>query len=102
MTYYETLGIDEDATQEQIKTAYRTLVKKYHPDVNDAPNAAAFFRLIQEAYETLGNPALREEYDRSLSGSPSAKVGTESPQNSQCDETPDTYTYTVFIWQLVY
>lgn len=96
MTYYETLGIDENATQEQIKTAYRTLVKKYHPDVNDAPNAAAFFRLIQEAYETLGNPALREEYNRSLLGAPSANVETESPQNSQRDEAPDTYNYTVY------
>lgn len=63
MNYYEILGVDEKATQEQIKTSYRTLVKKYHPDVNDAPNASAFFRLIQKAYETLGNPTNREKYD---------------------------------------
>lgn len=42
---------------------YRTLAKKYHPDVNDAPNTNAFFRLIQEVYETLSNPPKREEYD---------------------------------------
>ena len=63
MNYYEILGVDEKATQEQIKTSYRTLVKKYHPDVNDASNASAFFRLIQKAYETLGNPTNREKYD---------------------------------------
>lgn len=63
MTYYEVLGIEEDATQEQIKAAYRNLAKKYHPDVNDAQNATAFFRLIQEAYETLSDPAKKAEYD---------------------------------------
>lgn len=63
MTYYEILGIEKNATQEQIKKAYRTLAKKYHPDVNDAPNASAFFRLIQEAYETLSNNQRRNEYD---------------------------------------
>ncbi|MCY1712844.1 DnaJ domain-containing protein [Caproiciproducens galactitolivorans] len=63
VNYYEVLGLDEHATQEQIKTAYRTLVKKYHPDVNNASNAATFFRMIQEAYETLSDPQKREEYD---------------------------------------
>lgn len=53
MTDYEILGINEDATKDEIKTAYRTLAKKYHPDVNDAPNAAAFFRLIENSYQEL-------------------------------------------------
>lgn len=63
MTNYEILGIEKDATQEQIKIAYHTLAKKYHPDVNDASNAAALFRLIKEAYETLSDPQKRAEYD---------------------------------------
>lgn len=57
MTPYEILGVRENASQQEIKAAYRTLAKIYHPDVNAAPNAAAFFRLVQEAYETLSAPA---------------------------------------------
>ncbi len=63
MTYYEILGIEENATPEQIKFAYRSLAKKYHPDVNDASNANVFFRLIQEAYEILSDGQSRSEYD---------------------------------------
>lgn len=53
MTNYEILGIPETATIDEIKAAYRANVKKYHPDVNDAPNAAAMFRLVEQAYQEL-------------------------------------------------
>lgn len=66
MNYYEILGLSNNATNDEIKTAYRTLCKKYHPDVNDAANAAAFFRLIQEAYDTLSKENSRLTYDNSL------------------------------------
>ncbi|HQY99273.1 MAG TPA: DnaJ domain-containing protein, partial [Propionicimonas sp.] len=51
--YYEVLGVPRDATNEQIKKAYRRLAMKYHPDVADAPDAAEKFKEIGEAYEVL-------------------------------------------------
>lgn len=61
--YYEILGLQKTAGREEIKQAYRTLSKKYHPDVNDANNASAMFRLVGEAYQTLYNDDKRKEYD---------------------------------------
>lgn len=66
MSYYEILGINEDATQEEVKKSYKSLVMKYHPDVNNAQNAAQFFRLITEAYQELKDPEKREKYDSVL------------------------------------
>lgn len=63
-TYYEILGVGQMASQEEIKSAYRALSKKYHPDLNDASNANAMFRLICEAYETLSSPERRQQYDQ--------------------------------------
>ncbi len=63
--YYEILGIDRNATDEDIKKAYRKLAKKYHPDLNPGDKAAeAKFKEINEAYEVLSDPKKREQYDR--------------------------------------
>lgn len=51
--YYEVLGLDEDATLNEIKTAYRKLAKKYHPDLNSGPKAEEQFKEINEAYFKL-------------------------------------------------
>ncbi|MVB10125.1 Chaperone protein DnaJ [Caprobacter fermentans] len=93
MDYYEILGIDENATQEQIKASYRALAKKYHPDVNDAPNAAAFFRLIQEAYETLNDTSKRKEYDESNKNFNTTNVEcSDSAEDEAFDEnSEDSY-----------
>ncbi len=62
--YYEVLGVPRDATQEQIKKAYRRLAMKYHPDVADTPDAAEKFKQIGEAYEVLHDANKRSMYDR--------------------------------------
>ena len=62
--YYELLGVAPGATMAQIKSAYRKLAKKFHPDINDSPDAAERFREITEAYDTLTDPDRRRRYDR--------------------------------------
>lgn len=62
--YYKILGISKDATQEDIKKAYRKLARKYHPDLNkDNLNAQEKFQEINEANEVLSNPEKRKRYD---------------------------------------
>ena len=62
--YYKILGIKRDATQEEIKKAYRRLAKKYHPDLNkDDPQAKSRFQEINEANEVLSDPEKRRRYD---------------------------------------
>lgn len=62
--HYETLGVAPDASQEDIKRAYRRLARRYHPDANPGdPHAAEQFKEIGRAYEVLSDPAKRSRYD---------------------------------------
>ena len=62
--YYATLGVAKSATDKELKTAYRKLARKHHPDVNPGDKAAeAKFKEINEAYEVLGEPDKRKKYD---------------------------------------
>ena len=62
--YYEILGVDRNASKDEIKSAFRKMTRKYHPDVNKAPDAEAKFKEIGKAYETLMDDEKRETYDR--------------------------------------
>jgi molecular chaperone DnaJ len=69
--YYDLLGVTRDASEADIKRAYRQLARKYHPDANpDDPQAEARFKEIARAYETLCDPQRRANYDRFGSDSP--------------------------------
>ena len=61
--YYEILGVQRDATQQAIKSSYRKLARKYHPDVNKSKDAQEKFKDINEAYEVLGDEQKRKRYD---------------------------------------
>ena len=64
--YYEILGVPRDATQEEIKKAYKKLAKKWHPDLNpqNRKEAEERFKEITEAYQVLSDPEKRAQYDR--------------------------------------
>ncbi|NJM08895.1 J domain-containing protein, partial [Candidatus Gracilibacteria bacterium] len=57
----------QDATQDDVKTAYRAAARRFHPDANPNPGAAIQFRDMAEAYETLGNPIIVGNMTRSAS-----------------------------------
>jgi len=61
--YYAVLGIDRNATQDDVRKAYRNLAKKYHPDVNKSPGSEERYKEINEAYEVLKDPDKRQRYD---------------------------------------
>ncbi|MFT4049114.1 MAG: molecular chaperone DnaJ [Solirubrobacterales bacterium] len=62
--YYEVLGVSRDASEAEIKKAFRQLARTHHPDVNDSPEAEAEFKEIAAAYEVLSDTSRRATYDR--------------------------------------
>ena len=70
--FYQVLGVSKNATESEVKKAYRKLSLEYHPDKNSSPDAGSKFQKINEAYETLGDVEKRKMYDHkdSMPGSP--------------------------------
>jgi molecular chaperone DnaJ len=62
--FYEVLGLSKNASTDEIKKAFRTLARKYHPDVNKDAGAEASFKEINEAYSVLSDPQKRSQYDQ--------------------------------------
>ena len=62
--YYEVLGVSKNASEAEIKSAFRKLAKKYHPDVSKEPDAEAKFKEAQEAYAVLSDTQKRSQYDQ--------------------------------------
>ncbi len=61
--YYDILGVSKDASPDEIKSAYRSMAKKYHPDINKEEGAAEKFKEVNEAYEVLSDPTKKSNYD---------------------------------------
>lgn len=81
--YYDILGVTPDSDAQDLKIAYRKLARKYHPDVNKAPESVNKFKDILEAYETLSDEKKRREYDM-LNGfyrSPKQKAAAQGAKN---------------------
>ncbi len=62
--YYSTLGVNKNASDDEIKSAYRQMAKKYHPDLNKTPEAAEKFKEVNEAYSVLSDKQKRANYDQ--------------------------------------
>lgn len=98
-TYYETLGVARTATEAEIKTAYRTLAREYHPDVSTAKDAEDRFKEINTAYDVLSDSLKRADYDQTLadpgvrrdasSGAPADGQSGYADPNPQPSYTPD-------------
>ena len=81
--YYELLGVSADSDSKDIKTAYRKLARKYHPDMNPDPGAEDKFKEVAEAYEVLKDAGRRAEYDELRQHGDRQGAGFEPPPNWQ-------------------
>ena len=78
--YYEILGVDKNASKDEIKSAFRKMARKWHPDINKAPEAEAKFKELGKAYETLMDDEKRATYDRfGEDGLKNAGFNTQGP-----------------------
>ncbi len=81
LNFYRLLGVPPDSGQRKIKTAYRSLAKRFHPDRNKGSETAAeLFRQVNQAYKVLSDSKLRAEYDRQLAKQEATQTTQVDPQ----------------------
>lgn len=97
--YYKILGVDFSASFEEIRTAYRSLSKKWHPDLNPDKDVTSIMQQINEAYCILGNAQKRERYNaeylkyQDFCKQTTIKQGTKRKSNYTSADTSTTYEY---------
>jgi curved DNA-binding protein len=89
--YYKIMGVSHDASEKDIKIAYRKLARKYHPDISKESNAEERFKEMGEAYEVLKDPTKRKEYDQYLKNKAFNQNAQHSAQHAY-SANPHQYT----------
>lgn len=93
--FYEILGVARSASAEDIRKAYRTLARQLHPDVNKAPDAAARFAEVQEAYDVLSDAAKRRAYDQHGTGDGARGPGSPFTWQAGSGAGPSGVTFSI-------
>jgi len=97
--FYDVLGVNRGASQDEIQRAYRKLARTYHPDLNRDPAAEERFKEISEAYAVLSDPQTRQRYD---AFGPDSKVPyLATDLRKQGELVPNYYAVTVEEWPAV-
>lgn len=94
--YYSVLGLNQDASQEQLKQARSKLAFKYHPDTNKAPDSPAKFREVQEAYDVLSDPRVRFQYDIAANAAGKGRNSINYSSGVGRDDVNSEYTAAMF------
>jgi curved DNA-binding protein CbpA len=93
-TYYSLLNISQSASAEEIKSAYRSMAAKYHPDVSSDPDAHEIFKVLNRAYSVLSDPAKRQDYDKLIAGDNIYR--TKEDEIVESSGALSAYTNTIF------
>ena len=93
MDHYRILGVERDASEVEIKKAYRELAKGCHPDFNKARNAEYYFIQINNAYETLMDPIKRQNYDDNTDTEANNDTDNETSKHNRSETEPTGYSH---------